>query len=511
LTVIRRAVTPHQSGAIPRLIRLRRLHEEILPLNSDPVAEPENLTRALCVDLDGTLIKSDSLFDAACQFVRHNPARFWQLGVWLADGRARLKAEVALHAPLDPARLPYNAELLGYLEGQRREGRQIYLTTGADGLPAERVAAHLGIFAGVLASDGATNLTSGKKLALIEARFGEFDYIGNSRVDLPLLDSARQAMVANPTLGLRVGLRMRRIPVARRFLDRRPLPLTLLKAIRIHQWAKNILLLAPLLLSHQLRPVAVGAVIAAFFCFSFMASANYLFNDLMDIESDRRHPVKRFRPFAAGDLPVPSGVLLALALIAASLALLPRLPHEFTLWLAVYIVSTTAYNFYLKQIALVDVLMLSGLYTLRLLAGGAATGTDISPWLAGFSIFLFLSLAMVKRFSELENLRERGLTETHGRGYLAGDLEQIRSFGTASATAAVVVFALYISRPDVEALYKHASRLWLIVPLMLFWLYRVWLLGSRGEMDEDPVIFALRDRVSLALGACVLGVAILAL
>ena len=315
-------------------------------------------------------------------------------------------------------------------------------------------------------------------------------------------------MVANPTLGLRVALRLRRIPVARTFLDRRPLPRTLLKAIRIHQWAKNVLLLAPLLLSHKLNPAAIGAVVAAFFCFSFMASASYLVNDLLDIESDRRHPAKRFRPFAAGDLPVTGGVALALALIAASAGDSAPAPPAFALWLAVYILATTAYSFYLKQVALVDVLMLSGLYTLRLLAGGAATGTEISPWLAGFSIFLFLSLAMVKRFSELENLRERGVAATHGRGYLATDLEQIRAFGASSATAAVVVFTLYISRPDVAALYKHSGRLWLIVPLMLYWLYRVWLLGSRGEMDGDPVIFALRDRLSLLVGACVVAVAI---
>jgi len=200
-----------------------------------------------------------------------------------------------------------------------------------------------------------------------------------------------------------------------------------------------------------------------------------------------------------------------LLLVAASLAILPSLPREFAMWLVIYIVATTAYSFYLKKVALVDVLMLSGLYTLRLLAGGAATGTEISRWLAGFSIFLFLSLAMVKRFSELENLRERGITATHGRGYLVADIEQVRSFGTSSATAAVVVFSMYISRPDVEALYKHAGRLWLIVPLMLFWLYRVWLLGSRGEMDTDPVIFALRDRISLFVGLGVLAVAISAL
>jgi 4-hydroxybenzoate polyprenyltransferase len=479
-----------------------------MPLNT---AEPLDRSRPLCVDLDGTLIKSDSLFDGVCLFLRRNPASFWKLPLWLASGRAHLKTEVARHAPLEAARLPYNAELLRYLQAERRAGREIYLATGADGALAERVAAHLGIFAGVLASDGVTNLTSGRKLARLKSRFGEFDYIGNSRADLPLLAGAHDAMVANPSFGLRVALRLRHIPVARTFQDQRPLPHTLLKAIRIHQWAKNILLLLPLLMSHKLRPWSIGAVVVAFFCFSFMASANYLVNDLLDIESDRRHPAKRFRPFAAGDLPVVGGIALALLLVAASVALLPLLPQQFAFWLLVYIVSTTAYSLYLKRIALVDVLMLSGLYTLRIVAGGAATGTVISHWLAGLSVFLFLSLAMVKRFSELENLRERGLTATYGRGYLVADLEQIRSFGTASATAAVVVFSLYISRPDVVRLYKHEGRLWLIVPLMLFWLYRVWLLGSRGEMDDDPVIFAIRDRVSLAVGACVLLLAILAL
>jgi 4-hydroxybenzoate polyprenyltransferase/phosphoserine phosphatase len=481
-----------------------------LAQDSNP-AEASAAARPLCVDLDGTLIKSDSLFDAACRFVRRNPLRVWQLAIWLASGRARLKAEVACSAPLEPARLPYNASLLRYLQAEKRGGRQIYLATGADSSLADRVAAHLGIFAGVLASDGQTNLTSGKKLALLNSHFCDFDYIGNSRADLPLLVAARVAMVANPSVSLSWALRMKKIPTARCFMDRQPLPRTLAKTIRIHQWAKNLLLVAPLLLSHKLSFPAIGAVTAAFFCFSFMASASYILNDLMDIDSDRRHPAKRFRPFAAGDFQVSFGILLAFALIAGSAALLPLLPHQFALWLAVYIVSTTAYSFYLKQKALVDVLMLSGLYTLRLLAGGAATRTEISHWLAGFSIFLFLSLAMVKRFSELENLRERGIAAIHGRGYLASDLEQVRSFGTASAYAAVLVFMLYIARPDVTRLYHHPYRLWLIVPLLLYWINRVWLLGSRGEMDEDPVIFAMRDRVSLAVGACVVVVAIFAL
>jgi 4-hydroxybenzoate polyprenyltransferase len=487
------------------------------PVEDDFLSQSGNSTlsaetgRPLCVDLDGTLVKSDTLFDGVCQFVRKKPAQIWRLPLWLAGGRARLKMEVARRAPLDPARLPYNAELLRYLQTQRNAGRAIYLTTGAEGALAERVAAHLGIFAGVLASDGVTNLTSGKKLASLKSRFGSFDYIGNSRADLPLLAQAEEAMTANPSRGLRLALQLRRMTVSRTFMDKRPMPRTLLKAIRIHQWAKNILLLLPLLLSHNLRPGSVAAAIAAFFCFSFMASANYLVNDLLDIESDRCHQAKRFRPFAAGDLSVSGGIGLALLLSASSVALLPLLPYGFALWLGLYILLTAAYSFYLKRLAVVDVLVLSGLYTLRMLAGGAATGTEISHWLAGFSCFLFLSLAMVKRFSELENLRQRGVAAPHGRGYLVDDLEQIRAFGTSSATAAVVVFSLYISRLDVAALYKHAGRLWLIVPLMLFWLYRVWLLASRGELDDDPVIFAIRDRVSLAVGACVLAIAALAL
>ena len=473
-------------------------------------AAPLDPSPPLCVDLDGTLVKSDTLFDALCQFVRRHPLQIWRLCLWLAAGRARLKIEVARRAPLNAARLPYNTALLHYLQAQRREGRLIYLTTGADRALAERVAAHLGIFDAVLASDGATNLTSGKKLALLKSRFGAFDYIGNSRADLTLLARAHVAMLANPTHSLRTALRLRRISVAHTFQDQRPVARTFLKAIRIHQWAKNILLLVPLALSHKLTAASVGAAIAAFFCFSFIASANYLVNDMLDIENDRRHPVKRMRPFAAGDLSVAGGLGLVLLLVAASAVLVPFLPLPFAMWLGIYMVSTGAYSFYLKRVAVVDVLLLSGLYTLRMLAGGAATGTEISHWLASFSSFLFLSLAMVKRFSELENVRQRGATVLHGRGYVVNDMEQIRSFGTASAYAAVVVFMLYIARPDVTALYRYPSRLWLIVPLLLYWVTRVWLLASRGELNEDPVVFAIRDRVSLAVGAAVAALAIFA-
>jgi 4-hydroxybenzoate polyprenyltransferase len=397
--------------------------------------------------------------------------------------------------------------LLHFLEAQRAAGRPIYLATGADGQLARRVADHLGFFSGVLATDASTNLTRTRKLSRLRERFGEFDYIGNSRADLPLLASAGEAMVANPTPGLRMELRLRGIGVAHTFIDHKPLARTLFKAIRMHQWAKNILLFLPLALSHQVSRTSLSAAMVAFFCFSFMASANYLVNDMLDVESDRRHPSKRERPFASGDLQVAGGMALAALLVTASLSLLPLLPAGFAFWLGLYIVAILGYSLYLKKLAVIDVLILSGLYTLRMLAGGAATGTEISHWLAGFSTFLFLSLAMVKRFSELENLRERGASATHGRGYLVSDLEQIRTFGTSSAYAAVVVFMLYIARPDVTELYQHAGRLWLTVPLLLYWLTRIWLLASRGELDDDPVIFAIRDPMSLLVGLGVLIVA----
>ena len=464
----------------------------------------------LCVDLDGTLVKSDTLWDGFCRLARNCPQELRHVPAWLSKGRAGFKAEVARHAALDPVRLPYNAAVLRFLQSQHREGRPIFLTTGADSSVAERVAAHLGLFQGTLASDGKTNLTSSDKLRALQATFPVFDYIGNSRADLPLLAQARQAMVANPTLGLRFSLRMKPLPIAQVFLDRPSAFGTLFKAIRIHQWAKNVLLLAPLAFSHRLNVESLFSAIAAFFCFSFMASANYLVNDLLDIESDRRHPSKRLRPFASGDLPVIGGIAAVLLLVAGSIAILPLLPATFAFFLAVYIAGTLSYSLYLKRFALVDVLVLSGLYTVRLLAGGAATSTEISHWLAGFSTFLFLSLAMVKRFSELENLRERGISSTHGRGYLVTDLEQIRTFGTSSATAAVVVFMLYIGGYNVSVLYNHPSRLWFIVPLLIYWLYRVWLLAARGELDDDPVVFAMRDPVSLAIGAAVVALAVFA-
>ncbi|WP_157439671.1 UbiA family prenyltransferase [Terracidiphilus gabretensis] len=470
-------------------------------------------TRPLCVDLDGTLVKSDTLLDSLLLLVRIRPLQALQSPAWALRGKAALKREVASRVTLDVTHLPYNRPLIAYLKEQKAAGRKIYLATGADSETAERVAAHFDFFDGVLASDGKTNLTGGNKLEGMRNRFGEegYDYIGNSFVDIPLLRHAGSAMIANPDRGLASRLRRSGIVIEREFDDRAGALKTFLSAIRIHQWAKNVLVLVPFLLSHSLTAPHIAAAVIAFFCFSLCASATYIVNDMLDIDADRRHPRKRARAFASGDMSAFTGAFVAIAFVAAALlAARFLLPSAFLLWLLLYIASTLAYSFYLKRIVLVDVILLSCLYTVRVLAGGAATDVPISPWLSAFSVFLFLSLAMVKRFSELRNALERGTKFAHGRGYLSVDIEQLRSFGTASAYAAVVVFAMYISGRDVTILYHHPGRLWLATPLMLLWLSRVWLLASRGELNEDPIIFAVTDRMSLLIGAAVVLIAVLA-
>jgi 4-hydroxybenzoate polyprenyltransferase/phosphoserine phosphatase len=482
----------------------------------------------LCVDLDGTLVKSDTLHDSALAVARHHPSALVNIPGWLTQGKAALKRHLANTIQLDVAHLPYNRELLQYLEQQRAAGRPIYLATAADADTANRIAAHLGLFTGVLASDGQLNLAGQNKLAAFQSRFGDnFSYIGNALPDLPLLEHCQEPMVANPTPALRAALRKARITPVRTF-DERVSPFKAwLKAIRLHQWAKNTLIFVPLILAHAWAPGLLAGATLAFYSFGLCASATYIINDLLDLDADRQHPRKRFRPFASGDLSALSGIVVVILFLAASLtlallvphaiaALSPELlylikPHYFLMWLGIYLVTTLAYSLRLKRSVLVDVIVLSGLYTIRIIAGSAASGIAVSTWLGSFSIFFFLSLAFVKRFAELENLRNRGGVSAGGRGYHVADIEQLRSFGSASGYASVVVLTLYISTLDAAHLYQHTRRLWLLVPVLLLWISRLWLMASRGHLNEDPVVYAITDRRSLLLGLVVVAIVLSAL
>ena len=460
----------------------------------------ENVSmRPLCVDLDGTLVKSDTLMDSVLILVRSQPLQAALSPLWLMNGKAAFKAQVASRVSLDVDHLPWNRSLLEYLAGQKAMGRKLYLATGADAGVARRVADHLGLFEEVLASDGHKNHTGGHKLSNLQKRFPTdgFDYVGNAAPDGAVLAQCNEAMVANPTQSLRALIRSGKISIARSFDDRPEVHQSLLQAIRLHQWAKNILIFVPLLLAHVFGLPRILNTVVAFLSFSLCASATYIVNDLLDIDHDRRHPKKRNRPFAAGNLSATTGAAMVALLLAGGFTGAVFLPRAYLVWLLIYLVTTLAYSLRLKQVVLVDVLLLSGLYTLRLLAGAAAADVMISPWFAAFSTFLFLSLAIVKRFSELENVRAAGGSLANGRGYLLTDIEQLRIFGTGSGIAAVVVFALYINGGEIAGLYRHPERMWLIMPLLILWIFRVWLLASRGELDEDPVIFAVTDRVSL--------------
>lgn len=459
-------------------------------------------TTPLCVDLDGTLIRSDVLLESLVLLIKRNPLYLLLVPFWLLRGKAALKAQIASRVKLNPAALPYDRELLSWLESERATGRSIWLCTATNRKFAEEIAAHLGLFAGVLASDHESNLAGEAKATQLVERFGDrgFDYCGNERRDLAIWRRARSAIVVNASSQLeRQAAKLTEL--AKTFPVRsRPLRAAI-RALRPHQWAKNALIVVPLLAAHRVSdPGALLEGLLAFVAFSLCASSVYLLNDLLDLEADRAHPRKSKRPFAAGDLSLLAGLLLAPCLLAAAVAIAAVLPQKFWLVLGTYYTLTCAYSFLLKSFVIVDALALAGLYTLRIIAGAAAVSVPLSFWLLLFSVFLFLSLAFVKRFAELENLRRRQRLKAAGRGYHVEDLSLLQSLGTASGYLSVLVLALYINSPDIQALYSQPKVVWGLCVLMLYWISRVWMKAQRGEMHDDPVVFALKDRQSLAVG-----------
>ncbi len=462
----------------------------------------------LCVDLDGTLIRTDLLWESLVRLLKRNPLWLVVLPFWWWRGRAVLKRQIAARVEVDPATLPYHAAFLDFLRAQKAAGRVLVLATASDAELARRVAEHVGIFDDVLASDGATNLRGAAKLAKLTGRFGVrgFDYAGNSAVDLAVWRQAREAIVVNALASL-ARRAARLTQVNDRFCHANSTVVEVLRAMRPYQWVKNLIIFVPLLTSHQLANLPlVFKALWAFAAFCLCASAVYVLNDLLDLEADRRHPAKRRRPFAAGDLPLPVGLGLVPLLLALGLGLAAALSPGFLGVVLLYLLLTTAYSCRLKQVALLDVFVLAGLYTLRLIAGHEATQVAYSAWLLMFSMFFFLSLALVKRFVEVASLRRQNQSATHGRGYLARDWELVASLGAGSGYLAVLVLALYVTSQEVRTLYRQPTLLLLVCPLLLYWISRVWLIAHRGEMHEDPVVFALKDRVSYLVGLLTLAV-----
>ena len=462
------------------------------------------LDKPIVVDLDGTLVHIDTLHEAAIRTLRDKPWRLIRIPLVLSRGKSVLKAYLAQGQDFDAAHLPYNNELLAWLMQQRAAGRKIILCTAADKSIAEAVAAHLGMFDEIISSDGAINLAGHRKAAALEERYGRqgFDYAGNSRMDLAVWRNAHRAIVVNGARGLHD--KAAELCEVEMNLPARPKGFdTWRRVFRFHQWLKNLLLLVPFIAAHRSPSwESLSALALAFLAFSICASSVYIANDLFDLESDRRHPTKRTRPFASGMVPVWMGVLLAPALLLGSVVIAGIVGEPFMLWLGVYFVVTCAYSWLLKRLVLVDCLTLAILYTLRIVAGAAALRMTLSFWLLAFSVFLFLSLAFVKRYAEIQLQGLLGKGKVHGRGYLQTDASIVQTMGITSGYAAVVVLALYLNSVDVLALYRKPEVIWLAVPVTLFWVSWVWLKAHRGQMHDDPVIFAIKDRISLVAGAC---------
>jgi 4-hydroxybenzoate polyprenyltransferase/phosphoserine phosphatase len=465
----------------------------------------------LCVDLDGTLVKTDTFAQALLLLVRTRPAALFAVPRQIAGGLAAFKQRVAQEIQPDPAALPYHAGLLAFLKSERGKGRELILVTASDARPAGAVAAHLGLFSDVMASDGSTNLKAASKRDALTARFGEkgFDYAGNASDDLPVWEAAAGIIAVNPCARVRRALKNRPVRI---FEDRKSGVSAWLSALRVQQWAKNVLIFLPMLLAHRLSDPALYIQAAlAFFAFSFAASAVYVFNDLFDLHADQHHPRKKNRPFAAGDLSLTAGAAAAPALVLAALGTAQLLRPAFTGILLIYLVVTTLYSWRLKQLALLDVMTLAGLYAIRILAGTAAYGVETSTWLIAFSIFLFFSLALVKRYAELLEASQGHpeAVRVRGRGYRADDLPLLAGFGAGGGCVSVLVLALYINSEKVVQFYNNPAALWLLCPLLLYWIARVWLLTGRGELSDDPLDFAARDPQTWLIGALSAAVLIL--
>lgn len=465
----------------------------------------------LVVDLDGTLTPTDTLAEATIRLLKQRPWLVLHILVWMALGRAQFKERVAARFSLSASSIPWREDFLAWLHTERAAGRTLILATAAHRSIADAVAAKLGIFSSVLATDAGHNLKGSNKLAAIHAQVGErFSYAGDSSADLPVWRGAASAVLvgtsatvakaaagvtrieaqfANPPRGLRVWAR----------------------AMRVHQWVKNLLIFVPLLTSFAFTDLqASGRALVAFVAFSLAASATYIFNDLWDLDSDRQHARKRTRAFASVDLPISHGVAAAGVLLVVAFALAAALSPAMALVLLVYVVLTTFYSLVLKHYVIVDVLMLALLYTLRVMTGSVATGIVVTPWLLAFSVFTFFGLALVKRCAELVSLERAGKEGAKGRDYQVGDLVVLWPLGVGASLCAVVVFGLYIGSPEAQVHYQNSGPLWLAGVGLIYWVARLWIKTARGEMHDDPIVFAIRDfgsRITIAamLGLVVLG------
>ncbi len=456
----------------------------------------------IVVDLDGTLVFTDMLHEMVVALLKEKPWYVFLLPFWLFKGKAHLKQKLSNKFTFKADSLPYNQELISWLQEQKIKGYSLVLCTASDISIAKAIAIHLDLFDQVIASDGCVNLAGSNKAKVLIQNFGEkaFDYAGNSKIDLLVWEYSKNAIVVNASPKV-LSRAQSKFNVSQVFAPRKFKLAAYLKSLRVHQWLKNLLLFIPLLASHQVLDFnSLQKLLFAFISFSLCASAVYIANDLLDLESDRQHPRKKLRPFASGALPIWQGIIFAPILFISSLCVSSFVNKNFTYGLLVYFFITCWYSWKLKRLAIIDCIALALLYTIRIIAGALAIQNILSFWLLAFSVFLFLSLAFVKRYAELEVMILKGSNKVHGRAYLTTDAPLIQTMGVTSGYASVLVLALYLNSEIVQKLYKTPEIIWAAVPVMLFWISWIWLQAHHGKMHDDPVIFAVKDKASLISG-----------
>lgn len=466
----------------------------------------DNAGVPLVVDVDGSLVSGDLLIEGIARFLATSPLRLFVIPFWLIRGRAALKRRIAWTVSLPPATLVLNPAVLNEIASAKAAGREVWLASASDERAVAPLVEAVGA-TGCLASDGRTNLAGRTKATALVERFGVggFDYVGNERRDLAVWKRARRAIGVNLSASL-IG-RVRTLDEKARFLPGLGSgPRDYFRALRPHQWVKNVLVFVPLVAAHETQPWLYVIAAGVFVALSACASGTYLLNDLLDLPYDRQHTSKRRRPMAAGKTPLLPMMGMGAALVSGSLVLAFSLSLRVGLCVLGYLIVSLAYSLLLKRKVFIDVVTLALLYAVRALAGGVAVSISLSPWFLAFFMFAFLSLAVVKRQHELRTLFQSGETNTKGRAYVSDDLAVLTAFAAGSGFAAVVVFALYIQSSDVHTLYSRPGFLWTICPLLLHWLGRMTLLANRGAVADDPVVFAVRDRASWLTGLGVLTV-----
>lgn len=466
----------------------------------------------LVVDLDGTLVRSDLMVESLFSALAANPLHLADLLKALSVSRAAFKSLAASHADIAAASLPYDADVLVLIKEARAAGRPVYLASASNARLVEQVAKHLGLFDGWYGSSSTENLKSKAKAEKLVEVFGEkgFDYIGNDTADLAVWQRARKAIAIRTSESVEKQLRSSHTDasvVVTKATGWKPW----FKLLRVHQYAKNFLVFVPLLAAHTFTSGAIANAVLAFAAFSLCASGVYILNDLFDLSADRAHPTKKNRPLANGTVPILHAIVVAPILIIAAFALAIITNWVFAALLGIYLAVTTAYSLFLKRKMLLDAVSLAALYTLRVIGGAAAIAVPVSRWLLAFSLFIFMSLALIKRYVELSRLLDKGLPNPSNRAYVKEDLPIVACLAAAAGYNAVIVLALYMSSDTFAGLYRNPEFMWLVCPLMMYWISRLLMKAHRRQMDDDPVVFALKDRVSIAVAAAIAILGVIAL